>query len=191
VLRVAGMNAAFAGQVSSGIVERIEDAMRNRIFHQRTIAGMTFEGLISADGPYLSGPTQGGVALGPAGLRYFQPASHSARHTPSLGWWVVKYYGEERIFLPGFDRTAVRDLSSEFGVPVLGEHAPEYSARVRHEYFFTSPAWDALRQWVTRHPRIAKANAACDSYLPRWYDRAMIEANAVSFDDTERPGAAP
>jgi hypothetical protein len=29
------------------------------------------------------------------------------------------------------------------------------------------------------------------TYLPRWYDRAMIEADAFSLDDTERPGAAP
>ena len=31
---------------------------------------------------------------------------------------------------------------------------------VRREYFFTSPAWDVLRVWVTRHPRLAKTHAA-------------------------------
>src|SRR5271165_1017635 len=51
---------------------------------------------------------------------------------------------------------------------------------VRREYFFTSPAWDALRLWVIRHPRLAKARAACDPYLPGWYDRAIVEARALA-----------
>jgi hypothetical protein len=33
----------------------------------------------------------------------------------------VKYDHEERIFLPGFDRDAIRTLSDEFGLPVLTE----------------------------------------------------------------------
>ena len=40
---------------------------------------------------------------------------------PPLGWWVVKYHDEERIFLPGFDLAAIRSLSNEFGLPVLAE----------------------------------------------------------------------
>jgi len=52
--------------------------------------------------------------------------------------------------------------------------------RVRQDYFFTSPAWDALRHWVTQHPRVAKAHAACDPYLPGWYGRARTEAEALS-----------
>ena len=99
--------------------------MRNRIFQKVSIAGMTFEGVISGDGPYLSCQTNGGVALGPAGLRYFQPTTRGTRRIPPLGWWVVKYYNEERIFLPHFNRTEVHTLSNEFGVPVLEEHGAE------------------------------------------------------------------
>jgi hypothetical protein len=55
--------------------------MRNRIFHQVSIAGMTFEGIIAGDGPYLSCRMDGGVALGPAGLRYFQPEPWGTRRT--------------------------------------------------------------------------------------------------------------
>jgi hypothetical protein len=95
--------------------------LRNRIFHQARIAGMTCEGIISGDGPYLSCQMNGGVALGPAGLRYFQPEPWGTRRTLPLGWWVVKYYNEERIFLPDFNRAAVRSLPNEFGLPVLEE----------------------------------------------------------------------
>ena len=122
----------------------------------------------------------GGVALGPAGLRYFQP-ERGTRRTLPLGWWVVKYSNEERIFLPGFDRAAVRSLSNEFGLPVLEE--PDFGPfdDVRREYFFTSPAWDALRHWVARHPRLAKAHAARDPYLRGWY--------ALTVDNEQRYSA--
>ena len=154
--------------------------MRNRVFHQTRIAGLTFEGIISADGPYISSSTAGGVALGVSALRDFQPEATGPRHSPPSGWWVVKYYAEARIFLPDFDRAAIRELSDEFGLVLLvdGQTAP--SDRVRQNYFFTSPAWDSLRQWVIEHPRIAKTSAAYDPYLPDWYRRAMIEAHALA-----------
>jgi hypothetical protein len=100
---------------------------------------------------------------------------------PPLGWWVVKYYEEERIFLPGFSLAAVRNLSNEFGLPVLEEPSFDPSDAVRREYFFTSPAWDALRLWVTRHPRLARSRAACDPYPPGWYNRAIVEAGALAL----------
>jgi hypothetical protein len=61
------------------------------------------------------------VAIGPAGLRHFQPANPETRCIPPLGWWVVKYDHETRIFLPDFNFAAVRTLSNEFGLPVLEE----------------------------------------------------------------------
>ncbi len=93
----------------------------------------------------------------------------------------MKYRDEERIFLPGFDSAATRELSHEFGVPMLAEPHLAFSDHVRREYFFTSLAWDALRRWVARHPRIAKTFAACDPYLPHWYDRAIVEGKALAL----------
>jgi hypothetical protein len=150
--------------------------MRNRIFHQVRIGGMTFDGVLTGDGPYLSCQTSGGVALGVCGLRHFRPVAEGARHTPPHGWWVVKYQDEERIFLPGFDRATIRTLSDEFGLPVLTERGFDPFNQERRDYFFTSPAWEALRQWVTRHPRLARTHAACDPYLRGWYGRALSEA---------------
>ena len=79
--------------------------MRNRIFHQARIAGLTFDGIIAGDEPYLSCQINGGVALGVCTLRYFQPEAWGSRLIPPLGL-VVKYHNEERIFLAGFDAEA-------------------------------------------------------------------------------------
>jgi hypothetical protein len=155
--------------------------MRNRTFHQARIAGMLFEGILAADGPYLSCQTAGGVALGVSGLRHFQPPPDGRRRLAPEGWWVVKYREEERIFLPGFSLANIRRLSDEFGLVVLAEsNAPEPTHRLRQDYFFTSPAWEALRHWVARHPRLAKTHATCDAYLGGWYGRAIVEAAALA-----------
>ena len=37
----------------------------------------------------------------------FQPDALGSRRAPPAGWWVVKYYSEERIFLPGLVVTPV------------------------------------------------------------------------------------
>jgi hypothetical protein len=154
--------------------------MRNRVFHQARIDGMIFEGVMTGSGPTLSCQMSGSVALGVSSLRRFQPEVIGSRRPPPHGWWVVKYHAEERIFLPDFDRAAVCELSDEFGLVVLADDSVDPSDRIRQHYFFTSPAWDALRQWVVDHPRLAKTYAPCDPYLPRWYQRAIIEAGAFS-----------
>jgi len=137
--------------------------MRNRIFHQAMIAGITFEGMISADGPHIRASTTGGVALGVSALRHFQPEAVGPRRSPPAGWWVVKYHHEERIFLPDFGRAAIHELSDEFGLVLLVDGQTYPNDRIRRNYFFTSPAWDGLRHWVIMHPRTAKAMAGYDS----------------------------
>ena len=154
--------------------------MRNRMFHQASIAGLTFDSIVSADGPYVSCRAGGGVALGVSGLRQFQPPADTVRHAMPFGWWVVKYHDEPRIPLPGFDQAAIRRLSDEFGLVILTERDLAPADRIRQDYSFTSPAFDALRRWVARHPRLAKAQAGCDPYLPGWHDRAITETQALS-----------
>lgn len=154
-------------------------AVRNRVFHQATIAGLMFDGIISADGPYVSSRTGGGVALGVSGLRQFEPDMPLSRHQPPCAWWVVKYTNEARIGLPGFGQAAIQHLSDEFGLVILTERDLAPAGRIRQEYFFTSPAWDAVRQWVARHPRIARAHASYDPYLPGWHGRAVAEIKAM------------
>lgn len=154
--------------------------MRNRIFYRARIAGITFEGTISADGPYIRASTGDGVALGVSALRHFQPEAVGSDRSPPAGWWVVKYYFEKRIFLPDFGRADIQKLSDEFGLVLLVEGQDDPTDCIRRNYFFTSPAWDGLRQWVSKHHRIAKAPAGYERYLPGWYGRATIEAAALS-----------
>jgi hypothetical protein len=92
----------------------------------------------------------------------------------------VKYYFEERIFLPDFSHATIERLSDEFGLVILAENTVDPTDRIRRDYFFTSPAWEALRQWVAAHPRLARTYAPYDPYLPRWYERAIFEAGALS-----------
>jgi hypothetical protein len=153
--------------------------MRNRMFHQVRIGGMTFEGVIATDGPYLS-TEAGGVALGVSGLRQFQPSTHTVRHTLPRGWWVVKYADEERIFLPKFSDASVQRLSQEFALPILADGLYEPLGYERRDWFLLSPAGDALCRWVTKHPRIAKTVSGCQSYLPGWYDWAVVQNGALS-----------
>lgn len=174
---------AYAARRTPGRLNGVimgKQQMRNRVFHQARIADMMFEGVMMGSGPILSCQMNGSVALGVSGLRQFQPAAIGSRRPPPPGWWVVKYYVEERIFLPNFDHAAIRELSDEFGLVVLADGEVDPSDRIRHHYFFTSPAWDALRQWVMHPPRLAKTHASYDPYLPRWYERAIIEAGALS-----------
>jgi len=70
-------------------------------------------------------------------------------------------------------------LSNEFGLVILADDSVDPSNRIRQHYFFTSPAWDALRQWIIHHPRLARTHAPYDPYLPRWYQRAIIEAGGA------------
>ena len=136
--------------------------------------------MIASTYTYITSSTVGGVALGVSALRDFQPDAVGTRRVPPSGWWVVKYFDEARIFLPNFDGVAIRKLSDEFGLVLVVEGQTLPSDRVRQHYFFTSPAWDSLRRWVVKHPRIAKTEAGYDSYFPGWYQRAMIEAQALA-----------
>lgn len=70
------------------------------------------------------------------GLRYYRPLPGGTRRTSPLGWWVVKYYDEERIFPPGFDRAVIRTLSDELGLPVLTEYGFDPFDSARRDYFF-------------------------------------------------------
>lgn len=92
-----------------------------------------------------------------------------------LGWWVVKYDHETHL-----SDGIRRGHSDEFGLPVLTECGFDPPDTTRQDYFFTSPAWEALRRWVSWHPRLAKSLATCDTYLRGWYERAIFEAQALS-----------
>ncbi len=155
--------------------KREEAGMSVWTFHKAVVGGLAFEGLVSADGPYISCQARdqfshGGVALVVSGLRRFTPTRSSGIRKPD-GWWIVKYEDQERVFLRGFTESDIEAIGAEFGlVPTdsreCGGAAP----------FLRSRAWLGLVEWVAQRPRLARKAAGWDAYLPGWVDHAQAEA---------------
>ncbi len=148
--------------------------MRKDAFHQAVVGGIRFDGVLSADGPYIIAHSiaenrpAGGVALVVSGLRRFLP-SHFGRGPGPWGWYIVKYTSEARVFLDGFAAEHVDRMGAEFGlIPVDEQQQHGGPARA----FYESRAWAGLVQWVGRHPHMAKRMSRHDAYLPGWYDCA-------------------
>jgi len=145
-------------------------------FHQVVVGGLRFDGVLSADGPYIIAYTvaenrpAGGVALVVSGLRRFVP-SQFGRGPGPWGWYIVKYRSEARVLLDGFTGEHLDRMRAEFGLlPIDEQHRPGGPARA----FYGSHAWAGLVQWVGAHPRTAKRMSRYDAYLPGWYDRARM-----------------
>ncbi|MBA9888347.1 hypothetical protein D7S82_15900 [Ralstonia pickettii] len=133
---------------------------------------MEFQGLISADGPYISCKNRsGGVALGVCGLRKFAPVDYNNRSCQH-GWWLVKYDSEARLDLTDFSDSDVKDLSEAFGIALLPPHLL-VAQQVRQDFFFKSRAGEALFAWVRAHPRLASQHASYEAYLPGWHSKAV------------------
>ena len=148
--------------------------MTKDAFHQAVVGGLTFDGVLTADGPSIVGHTirggayAGGVALVVSGLRRFVP-SHFGKGPGPWDWYIVKYRSEARVHLDGFTAEQVRRMRVEFGLlPIDEQHRPESAAQA----FYTSRAWAGLVRWVVQHPRVAKRMSRFDAYLPGWHDHA-------------------
>ena len=151
-------------------------AARNRkTFYTCQIGGLNFEGLLSADGPYVATvrPRWGiedGVALGETSLRYLPENPRDLHRDRTEGWYIVKYHSERRVWLPGFGQAELDQLGRSFGLLPYGGDV--------YGPFFESAAFAGLVEWVASHPRLAKALADRDDYLPRWHRRA-VEARST------------
>lgn len=146
--------------------------MHNRIFHAAQIRELAFTGLVTVDGPYITCDSRyGGVALGVCGLRKFLPDNWDGRKRQE-GWWLVKYDDQPKTDLTDLTDVEVAQLSDEFGI-VLLDPCGDASELVRQNYFFSSPAWEALCCWCRAHPRLAKQMSANEHYLPGWYPRSL------------------
>ena len=97
-------------------------------FHQAVVGGFRFDGVLSADGPYITAHhvagnrPAGGVALVVSGLRRFLP-SQFGRGPGPWGWYIVKYRSEARVLLDGFTGEHLDRIRAEFGLlPVDEQH---------------------------------------------------------------------
>jgi len=148
--------------------------MQKNAFYQAVVGGIRFDGVLSADGPYIEAHSvvmnrpAGGVALVVSGLRRFLP-SEFGRGPGPWGWYIVKYRSEARVLLDGFTAEHVQRMRAEFGLLTTDEQDSHGGAA---QAFYESHAWDSLVLWVGKHPRMAQRMSRFDAYLPGWHDRA-------------------
>lgn len=147
-------------------------------FHHAVIGGITFEAMLSADGPYiraiLGGEELGGVALGccTSIATFAADPREMDDDDRAAGTYVVKHSSERRIALDGLADPDFERLEDEFGI---GER------RSGGSDFYQSQAARSLVVYVRSHPRIAKRFADTTCYLGDWYGWAKENA----------PGAGP
>ncbi len=142
--------------------------MSSRVFYVTVIGGRQFEGVLSADGPYISCGNEG-VALGTC-TSIDQLASdiesrvHGRLVSPN-SWWVTKYHTQPRISLDGMNDPERRQLAEEFGIRV-GREGPNT------EPFWDSPAFHAVVAWMKKERFTAASFRDANAYLPGWYEAA-------------------
>ena len=85
-----------------------EEPMRSPVFHRVSVGGVTFDGIVAGDGPYLACQLNGGVALGIAGLLCLGQRAATRRSAGGSSNTTTKPASSSR---PGFDRDAIRTLS--------------------------------------------------------------------------------
>ena len=111
--------------------------MSSRVFYVTVIGGRQFEGVLSADGPYISCGNEE-VALGTC-TSIDQLASdiesrvHGRLVSPN-SWWVTKYHTQPRISLDGMNDPERRQLAEEFGIRV-GREGPNTERSGTHQRF--------------------------------------------------------
>ena len=158
--------------------------MASSTFYQTVIGGVSFQGLMSGDGPAIALASGRSAPLGRAtSIRFVSderevaemiPASartlevETLREVGEKSWWVVKYLTEPKIDLSGLSDADRRQLAREFGIAIGDDYEDQ-----REALFFGSPAFRGLLRWVHEHPKQARKCSTRDGYLNGWYERAL------------------
>lgn len=156
------------------------------VFHVFTIEGHKFSALMATDGPYISmtdpsGLTSG-VSMGVSRVNYFpEDSSHLRFGARESGWWLAKYDNQPRINLNGLSESAREEVMRQFGILSVRAAIRQHPA----DAFRNSPAFQGLRDWVQRHPRIAKASLRSQTYIA-W--GSMVQ-DLMQPKESSRPGA--
>ena len=109
--------------------------MEKDAFYQAVVGGLSFHGVLTADGPAVvghrvrGGEYAEGVALVVSGLRRFVP-EHFGKGPGPWDWYIVKYRSEARVLLDGFTAEQVQRMRVEFGLlPIDEQDRPESAAQ--------------------------------------------------------------
>ena len=169
------------------------DAWLKNRFHSCSIGGITFNGVVNNEGPYLSCFGKGqsaGVALGIASISMinerhdFIPVDgrdrngkYHLKNDVRKAWYLVKYQHLHRLSIDHFTEEQRLALASEFGLPV--ENNSDWKKNAAADMFIASPAFDSLCGWVTENPSLAKQLQFNDQHIPGWYSIALERRDAV------------
>ncbi|QIZ76680.1 hypothetical protein [Ferrimonas lipolytica] len=116
--------------------------MMSMRFYYLDLDGIRFEGMISQDGPHIKRCGGGGMPIGEAELHYGDPIDPN--------WRLVGRH--QALALAELNEQQLLELAAHFGLPL--RTAPTES--VSGGGFFTSPAFEGLRDWVKHHPTKAQ-----------------------------------
>jgi len=113
-------------------------------FHRVEVCGRIFTGTVHAGGPCLK-------LLESRIFGHGVPLDHALRLSRERGrrYHAISWHGRPVITLPLFADEDVEIVAREFGIPM--EH------RLKHFSFAESPAWQALKEWASQHPDLARA----------------------------------
>lgn len=143
------------------------------IFHEFVIEGHRFSAIMAVDGPYLGMTAPDGqydgVSLGISTVHYFRKVpGDTGIDADKTGWWLAKYGNQPRVDFNRMSEPARKEVMRQFGILFrdLEVH------RDPNVTFRESPAFQGLREWVRKHPRVAKASLRSQPYI-QW--GSMVE----------------
>jgi hypothetical protein len=169
-----GARDPYTSEYTTRARDTTEIIVSKSTFYTRVIGGRQFEGVLSADGPYISCGIDG-VALGRCTtIELLSPELDSGvgRHrVSSYSWWIAKYRTQPRVSLDAMSDEERQQLAVEFGIRVS-------DTKSIAERFWDSPAFRSLAAWVQKNPRAAARFRSYDAYLPGWYEAACAWGDA-------------
>lgn len=173
--------AYFAALRSMGVAPTTHAAPRGNVFHDVTIEGYRFQGVIvGALGPHILAipPFRGHCALGGASIS----CSHHKDSGNGTNWYVCKHHTDPHINISMLSDAGRRALACEFGMPV--DDGERGESDLRAEGFFQSPAFEGLKAWVQAHGRQTQSMQP-NAHLGDWIARAKSARKAGVYPKSE------
>lgn len=155
--------------------------MARQVFFSRMIAGRTFQGVLTEGGPHLeiqrSRFDRETVPLGDGCL---VAETFGDKRAKAL-WICAEDMQQPKFSLARFNFAEIQDFLQGFGPRVAGSD--------RGHAFFSSDAWQALKDYAAIHPRKAASFDPQGGGLEGWSVRALTE-NAEKASEDEAPHSA-
>lgn len=151
----------FAALKREGLAEAKHNELKGRMFIDVTIEGYRYQGEFTPSGPIIIGRGPGASFttdsyLGVSSIAFDDDTSMGT------GWYVCKYYNQPHLNISGLSPAGMRTLATVFGMAFTQD---VYIHKLPDEefIFYHSKAYEALKSWAKKHPRMA--NSAIPTYI--------------------------